>query len=220
MRRLAILWMLAALPACATSVMFGLGGDPNQYYSFTPVGSPGGTLTTVDAGPYVGWYGEDIPADAVAFVSLDYLLPPKWSKKYPGTASEPATQAELEAAYLAAQLAKFGGGSAPLAQQGAISMAIWQIMNANPGDVPLDPAAQAYVAAAIAAYGNGALTATGFPETLIFDAHDPHLSRFMVLGLAQGDPSNSPELGTVILLGAGLGLIGAGRWLRRRHDHR
>ena len=223
MRRLAFVWMLAALPAGATSVMFGLGGDPNQHYSFTPVGAAPGTVDTVDAGPYIGWYGEDVPEDAVSFVSLDYLEISRWTQKYPGTEMPPASEPELEASYLSAQLVRSGGGTAPLAQQGAISMAIWQIMSANSGSVPLDPAAQSYVAAAMAAYRSGMLTATDFPNTLIFDPHDPHVPRFMMLadgnlllGQVQSDPANSPESGTLVLLIAGLGLVGVSRYLRRR----
>ncbi len=222
--RLATCLVTLAVLAHADTLKVGLAEDPGQLYSFAPMNETAGTIDTETVGPYYGWAGwnTDIP-DYGYFLSLNFQLSADPGKSYPGREIAPATPGQLEAAYLAAQLAAFGFQNATLAQRGAISMAIWQVMDPAPGDVPLDPAAQLYVASAVGAFQGGLLTAAEFSDTVLFVPSDPHVPQFLFpgatdlqLNLSEGQPENVPEPGTLVLLAAGGGLIGLGGLRRRR----
>jgi hypothetical protein len=119
----------------------------------------------------------------------------------------------MEATYLGNELMNDGGLNAPLATKGAISTAIWQIMNASSTTgvtpFPSNPAAQPYIADAVVAVGNGTWTVadanlytTWMPDDIA------SIQRFDA-------PAPTPEPGSFILFGTGLlGL--AAFWLRRR----
>src|SRR5579863_7135728 len=102
--RLAALLMALATLAGASTIMFGLDGDPDQIYSFTPVGSPAGIVETVAAGPYLGWLGDKSTPNENYFFSLGFTGAVDPAKSYPGTVFAPSTAQELEAAYLGADL--------------------------------------------------------------------------------------------------------------------
>lgn len=211
-----------AILASADTITFGLGGDPNQYYTFTPIGAPAGATDTEPVGPYPGWLGQDITADNSFFFCVAFIKTANWGASYTGTTLAPSTPQQVEAAFLGAQLVGLGDQNATLAEKGAISMAIWQVTDSTPGDVPLDPAAQAYVSEAVNAYNSGAITAADFPNTLIFFPSNPAIQDFMIA--ADSDPrihtltyeaSNVPEPGTILLILAGGGLIGLSRVRRK-----
>lgn len=205
---------LAAL-ASAGTITFGLDGDPGQNYTFVPIGAPNGVTDTEPAGPYPGWLGQNIPADAGYFFCISFLKTATFGASYDGTITTPSTLEELEAAFLGADLVSLGGQNAPLAEKGAISMAIWQITDPTPGDVPRDPAAQPYVTAAQNAYATGNLSAADFPNTTIFVPDNTGIQTFM-LAAAESLPGKSisgnelsatPEPTGIVLIVTGLCLI-------------
>jgi len=209
----AVLMMLLAGLASADSVMFGLGGDPGQYYTFTPVGAPAGVTDTEPAGPYPGVLVENNSADNNFFFCITFTKVAYWGASYEGTLIAPTTQPQLEAAYLASELYNLGDQNAPLSVKGAISMAIWQITDPTPGHVPVDPAAQPYVAQAQAAYNAGKLTPAQFTSSKIFVPNDPSIQDFM---LSAAQLTATPEPGTIALMLTGLGLIAISRLRRSR----
>lgn len=211
--------------AGANTILFGLGADPGQNYTFSPVGALPGVTDTEPVGPYSGWLGQNISADDNFFFCITFLKTANWGSSYLGTLIAPSTPQQLEAAYLGAELLSLGGPKASLDEKGAISMAIWQLTDPTPGDVPRDPAAQPYVAAAMNAYNQGTLTASDFPNTVIFVPNDPSIQDFMVEGasnpsfsILQQEAGSVPEAGTLSLLLAGGALIGASRLLKRRRN--
>ncbi len=169
-------------------------------------------------GPYSGWLGENIASDDSFFFCLTFLKTANWGASYSGVTMMPSTPQQLQAAWLGALLAGLGGQNATLAEKGAISMAVWQVMDAAPGDVPRDPAAQAYVTGALNAYASGGLNPADFPNTVIFVPDDSSIQSFMMLaasapGVITGESQTSPvpEPDTPMLVVAGVGLIWLGR---------
>ncbi len=180
--RLAAAMIACAGLAAASTITFGLGGDPNQYYTFTPDGAPAGVTDTEPVGPYPGWLGENTAADSNLLFCIAFLKTANWGGTYSATVIAPSTAQQLQAAYLAAELVSLGGQHATLAEKGAISMAIWQITDPTPGDVPRDPAAQSYVNQALHAYSSGMLSAADFPDSAILVPTDPAIQEFLIAG--------------------------------------
>ncbi|HWB86983.1 MAG TPA: PEP-CTERM sorting domain-containing protein [Bryobacteraceae bacterium] len=199
---------------CANTVILGLHGDPNQNYTFTRTDTPvagseyPNTVVEVPAGPYPVYIGSDIPADQYGVFCIDFLKTANFGASYPGTLISPSAQTELEAAYLASILAGYGGESANTnLYQGPISMAVWQIMDPTPGDVPRDPAAQPFVTLAQNAYASGSLLPADFPNTLIWVPNDPGIQRFLTV---VPEAPEVPEPGSIGLMAGGVLLIALG----------
>jgi PEP-CTERM motif len=199
---------VAQQPLRANTTLFGLLGDPGHNYTFTRSDSPGGQVTDPVA-PYPGWLGANVAGDQYGFFCIDYLKGATWNTSYSGSlyhvtdAIPGKTQEQLvEAAYLSSTLNSMGGLQADTTlYQGPISFAVWQIMDPTPGDVPVSPAAQAYVQQAQHLYQLGQITAALYPNTLIFVPDNTGIQDFMTLTAAV------PEPGTVALFAIGLGLI-------------
>lgn len=210
-----VAWNGVQAPLRATTILFGLLGDPGHNYTFTRSDSPGGQVTDPIA-PYPGWLGANVAGDQYGFFCIDYLKTANWNTSYTGTlyhvtdAIPGKTQAQLvEAAYLSSTLNSMGGLQADTnLYQGPISFAVWQIMDPTPGDVPVAPAAQAYVQQAQHLYQIGQITAALYPNTLIFIPDNPGIQDFMSM------TAGVPEPRTVVFLLIGLGLIGVGRLKR------
>jgi hypothetical protein len=197
----------AQLVAGTTS--FGLLGDPGQTYTFTRSDPRIPTTIQDPVAPYPGWIGADVSGDLYGFFCIDYLKGANWSTSYLGTVYHvqdtipgKSTEQLVEAAYLSDLLYQLGGSSASTnLYQGPISFALWQIMDPTPGDVPVDPAAQAYVLLAQQAYSSGAITAARYPNTLIFVPNNDSIQDFMTL------TEGIPETGTLSLIAGGLLLV-------------
>jgi hypothetical protein len=192
----------------ADTILFGLLGDPNQNYTFTRTDTPvsgseySGWQVTVPSGPYPGWLGADTQADENYFFCVSFTLTATFGGQYSGTLTTPSTQQQVEAAYLDSLLYTEGGFNTPLGDKGPISMAIWQIMDPTPGDVPRDPAAQPLVNLAVDEYNAGNITPAMFSRTEIFVPANPSIQTFMMEA-----PAAAAEPGTVVLFACGLTLL-------------
>jgi len=201
----------------ADTILFGLLGDPNQNYTFTRTDTPNpgseypNWQVTVPSGPYPSWLGADTPADQGDSFCISFLLTANWGAQYSGTVTMPSTPAQLEAAWLGSVLYGEGGFNANLdTEKGPIAMAIWQLLDPTPGDVPRDPAAQPFVTEAVNLYNSGYLQPNLFPNTKIFVPSNSSIQTFML------DAPAVPEPTTVVLFACGLALIALGRRGRGR----
>ncbi|MDE3168149.1 MAG: PEP-CTERM sorting domain-containing protein [Acidobacteriota bacterium] len=201
-----------SMPVFGTTISFGLLNDPNQNYTFARADSPVGALVTDPVAPYPGWIGSNAPGNLFGLFCMDYLKTANWNGTYTGVeydiggAIPGKSPAQLvEAAYLSDQLYRLGGSSAALQYQGAISFAIWQIMDPTPGDVPVDPAAQPYIQQAQYLYQTRQISAAMFPNTRVVVPTNTTIQDFMTLTPAV------PEPGTPFLFGGGLAMLVLGR---------
>jgi len=224
--KLAVLMAALSAALLASTIQFGLLGDPDQSYTFTRTDTPVANSeypyaqVTVPAGPYPGYLGANVPADQYLFFCLNFLKTATFGASYLGSLTPPGTPQQLEAAYLAAEMASVGGAKASLqSYKGPLSMAIWQIMDPTAGDVPRDPAAQPYVTAATEAYDRGILSPADFPNTWVFVPNDSKIQSFMTVApstppfqqLSQEEGGlGVPEPASILLIGGGLLLIGLG----------
>lgn len=212
--------MLAGIPVRlgATTILFGLLGDPGHSYTFNRTDSPVGQAVSDPVAPYPGYLGTNTPGNQYGFFCIDYLKGANWNTTYTGqeyniTSDIPGKTMEqkVEAAYLSDKLYRLGGLAASTTlYQGPISFAIWQIMDPTPGHVPRDPAAQAYVLEAQHMYQTGQISAVYFPNTIFFVPDNGTIQDFMSLS------PGVPEPGPIALVLGGLALIGAGRFRRSR----
>jgi hypothetical protein len=111
----------------------------------------------------------------------------------------------MKSTYLINELAEDGAINAPLATRGAISLAIWEIMNpsSTTGSLPFptDPAAIPYEQQAAAAVASGAWSTADADQFPTWMPDDTLIQRF-------GTESRTPEPATCVM--TGLGLLGLG----------
>jgi len=205
---LAALVLFCGTSVRASNLTFGIGSDPHQNYTFTPVGSS--QSVTLDVGPYSAYIEENGVKTWGEYFCISYTKTANWNTVYSGQVIDPSTQQQVEAAYLDSQLATMGGVNATLAAKGAISMAIWQIMGPG-GAIPIDPAAQTYVQQAQNLFSQGAITAAMFTSTDIFVPNQCNVQSFMLM--TTGAPT--PEPGPIVLVLTGAVLLGIVRHKRR-----
>lgn len=208
----------SALKAHADAVTLTL--DPNwaDYTEYSWVS--GVTTYTEPVGPYMATLnGGGYNNVSVLVICYDMNAATTVGTTYSGTI-EPVTDfisststEIMEATYLGNELLDDGGLNAPLATRGAISTAIWQIMNASSTTgvmtFPDDPAAAPYIAAADTAVTNGTWTVAdaNLYSTWVPDSDDIDLiQRFEV--------APTPEPGSLVLLGTGI--FGLATFIYRR----
>jgi hypothetical protein len=194
------------LASTSQATTFTLGGDVGQRYTY---GS-----TTIPAGPYPGQLTGDGASNALLYYCLDENLTAVYGTSYTGTVHTPNTVAEDEVAFLAAYSLTHGSPG-NVAVDGAISMAIWQIMGTL--GIPTDPAAAQYLTLAQNAYANGQITAAFLANFQVFVPTQGGVQRFITVVATQvpGGQQNTPEPATYVLFGAGLMGIGIGKRLRK-----
>lgn len=109
----------------------------------------------------------------------------------------------MESTFLVNELSADGGLNAPLATRGALSFAIWELMNPSSTTsltpFPADPAAQSYEAQAALAVSSGAWTVTDANQYPTWVPVDSAYQRFALI-------DEAPEPSTLVL--TGLGLLG------------
>jgi hypothetical protein len=212
---LGILCLSLSARAHADSITLTL--DPHfsspdyAFYNYTDI--YGAAHSNVPVGPYIavlngdGYINQTILVFCYDMNAETYVGQPYSGSIEPITSLSPPTSSEiLESTYLVNELFEDGDLKAPLATRGAISLAIWEIMNPTSTTkitpFPTDPAALPYEAAAAAAVANGSWTtadADQFPTWMPDDIAS--IQRF-------GIESRTPEPATFVL--TGFGLLGLG----------
>ena len=121
------------------------------FYSYTDTSNV--QHGSIPVGPYITYLNGDGFNNTLAYTfCYDFNSPTDVGTAYPGILEVRTDTASLEATYLVHKLDTLGLMNASLATRGAISMAIWEIMNpsSTTGSAlfPSDPAAQPYELAA------------------------------------------------------------------------
>ena len=212
---------LNPLKAYADPVTLTLDGNWGDYTEYSWINN--GTTHTEPVGPYMailnggGYNNESVLVICYDMNASTYVGTTYTGTVEPVTAFIGSTSTEImEATYLGNELLDDGGLNAPLATRGAISTAIWQIMNASSTTevtpFPSDPAAQSYIADAVVAVGNGTWTVA---DANLYTTWMPDdigsIQRFDA-------PAPTPEPGSLILLGTGM--LGLAFFLYRRRSRR
>jgi hypothetical protein len=190
------------------------------FYTYTDVYGVAHDSIPVD--PYIATSDGGTYNNASVFLfCYDLNSPTEVATPYSGSIesvtefSGPAFTALMEATYLLNELNEDGMLNAPLATRGAISMAIWEIMNPSSSTAstqfPTDPAAGPYELEAANAVSYGSWTIADAADWPTWVPDNPEIQRFGVV-VAGAPPV--PEPGTMVL--AGLGLIVLGCFKRKR----
>jgi len=211
---------LALFPvAHASTVLLTLDANFNTdyaFYNFTDI--YGVQHSSVPIGPYIANVtGGGYNNTPVYLFCYDYFSPTNVGTQYSGSItpvvdfSNPEYTAMMESTFLINDLMLDGGVNAPLAVRGAISMAIWQIMNpssnTSSAQFPSDPQAAAWIADAANAVSSGywsAANASLYPAW-VPGSSNPSVQRF---GLVIQGQTPIPEPAGLLLVGSGLLALG------------
>jgi PEP-CTERM motif len=188
------------------------------FYSYTSTGGQAESNIPVD--PYIAYLtGGSYNNTAFWSFCFDFNSPTTVGQAYSGSFETFTDSSDLEATYLMNKLDTVGLANASLAVRGAISTAIWEIMNPSSATkltpFPGDPAAQSYEAEAANAVAKGWWTSS---DAALFPIWVPQNSTIQRFGLIPPNqtPVSLPEPGSPALVGLGVsGLVVMG-WRRRR----
>jgi hypothetical protein len=212
---LGIVWLALSALAHADSITLTLYSPlaAPEYAFYTYTDTAGVVQSNVPVGPYIavlnggGYFNQSILVFCYDMNAETYVGQAYSGSVEPITSLTPPTSTEvLESTYLVNELFEDGDLKAPLATRGAISLAIWEIMNPTSTTkiipFPTDPAAIPYEQQAAAAVANGSWTmadADQFPTWM--PENIASVQRF-------GEETRTPEPATFVL--TGLGLLGLG----------
>jgi hypothetical protein len=215
---LATLCLALSTVAYADSVVLTLDGNfaPPDYAFYSYTDTSGVVQDLLPVGPYITYFsGSGYNNTLVYAFCYDFNSPTNVGTPYSGSLEVLTSNTAMEATFLINQLNALGMFTAPLASRGAISMAIWELMNPSSttslAQFPTDPAALPYEAEAEAAVTDGSWTATASAIYPTWVPDNPAVQRF---GVVFQDQPPVPEPATLAL--AGLGLLGLGVLGRKR----
>lgn len=187
-----------------------------EFYSYTD--TTGTVQNNIPIDPYITYLNGSTYNNSLAYTfCFDFFSPTDIGTPYDGTFATPTDFASMESTYLINLLNGLGLINAPLATRGAISTAIWEIMNPSSKtgqpNFPSDPAAQPYEQQAAAAVTSGAWTTEDSARYPMWvpSANNSNVQRF---GVVFAGELPTPEPASQILIGCGLvalGLIGRKR---------
>jgi len=167
--------------------------------------------------PYITYLTGGIYNNTLVYsFCFDFNAPTGAGVTYTGQFETFTDPADLEATFLMNEVNRDGLLNAPIAERGAISTAIWQIMNPSSNEslnpFPNDPAAQTYITQAVTAVTNGWWTSADAAEFPIWIPDNTAIQRFGII--VPGQPAVPlPEPGSVTLIGAGIAALAM--WRRR-----
>jgi hypothetical protein len=221
-----VFWLFFAAAACADTITLTLNPDYPSAYHFYNFTATDGTSQTQPINPYLATITDpSIGTQSILAVCFDLNNPTQPGQAYTGHYADPTDLASLETTFLLNVMNADGGYSATLDQQGAISMAIWQIMfptstKTDGTYFPVDAAAQPYIAQANVAVTSGAWTIADSANYPIFMPDNTTIQRFGIILVGVGPvdvpTSPAPEPPYLPLLGASLLVIA---WSRRHLTH-
>jgi hypothetical protein len=206
-----------AFIARADTILLTLDGNLSApdyaFYSYTD--TSGHAQDNIPISPYITYLSGGVYNNTPVYsFCYDFNSPTDVGNPYPGVFELFTDPATMEATYLVDQLNAQGMQNAPLAIRGAISLAIWQIMNPSSttslASFPDDPAAQPWIAAAVNAVNNGLWSVDESNRYPTWVPNDPSIQRFGIV--FQNEPA-APEPAT--LAATGLALVLFGIWRRK-----
>jgi hypothetical protein len=208
--------VMSSTLAHGTTVYLTLDGNfsPPDYDFYTYTDIYGTVHDSIPVGPYITYLNGGGYNNTLAYTfCYDFNSPTNVGTAYPGSFATPNDTATLEATYLIDQLNMVGLFNAPLATRGAISMAIWEIMNPSSATsgfpFPSDPAAQPYETEAAIAVTGGLWTAA---DSAVYPTWVPTDSSIQRFGTVLPEPASSVLIGSGIL---GLAMLECKRRSRR-----
>lgn len=193
--------------AHADTIMLTLDGNFSSpdyaFYSYTD--TSGAAQGSIPVGPYITYLnGTGYNNTQVSTFCYDFNSPTDVGTAYSGTLMTFTDTATMESTFLINQLNAFGLLNAPLATRGAISLAIWEIMNpsstTSTSQFPTDPAAEPWEALAAQAVANGSWTVADSARYPTWVPDNPAIQRF---GVVFPNEAPVPEPNTSVLIGCG-----------------
>ena len=186
-----------------------LSSPTYTFYSYTS--TTGDAENNIPVGPYVTFLTGGIYNNTqVQSICFDFNSPTGVGESFQGSLATPTDPSDMEATYLINTLNILEtANQLTLAAQGAIDLAIWQIMNpSSPTELtpfPDDPAAQSWITQATTAVSNGSWTTA---DSALYPVWEPSsvnstVQRFGLI-LPGITPVSLPEPGGFALIGLGL----------------
>jgi len=190
---------------------------PADYEVYSYTSTTGQAENNIPIDPYITYLtGGSFNNTEVWSFCFDFYSPTTVGQTYSGSFETFTDPSDLESTFLINELNGLGKTDAPLATRGAISTAIWQLMNPSSatGESPFpdDPAAVPYISQAATAVANGWWTAADAAAFPIWVPQNSQVQRFGIILLTQ-TPTGLPEPSGWALAGLGvLGLVVLRRW--------